>query len=45
MTTTATLVERARTLSFDDLPADVVLTAKTCLLDWIGCALAGSREP
>jgi 2-methylcitrate dehydratase PrpD len=44
-TVTTRLVERARTLSFDALPEHVVLAAKTCLLDWTGCALAGSREP
>ena len=42
---TADLVRRARLVAFDDLPADVVLVAKTCVLDWLGCALAGSREP
>jgi 2-methylcitrate dehydratase PrpD len=30
---------------FADLPPDVVLLAKQCFLDWLGCALAGSREP
>jgi 2-methylcitrate dehydratase PrpD len=39
------LIDRARSLAFDDLPRDVVLAAKTCVLDWFGCALAGSREP
>jgi 2-methylcitrate dehydratase PrpD len=44
-TVTTRLVRSARSLAFDDLPDGVVLAAKTCLLDWIGCALAGSREP
>ncbi len=44
-TVTTRLVRRARALAFDDLPDDVVLAAKTCLLDWIGCTLAGSHEP
>src|SRR5689334_9602218 len=33
----------ARTLSCDDLPADVVAQARRCLLDLIGVAAAGSR--
>ena len=45
MTVTAKLVGRARALDFDALPARVVTAAKTCLLDWIGCTLAGSSEP
>jgi 2-methylcitrate dehydratase PrpD len=44
-TVTDDLARRARALAFDELPAGVVLAAKTCLLDWLGCALAGSREP
>jgi 2-methylcitrate dehydratase PrpD len=43
--TTARLAQRGRALGFDDMPERVVLAAKTCLLDWLGCALAGSREP
>ncbi len=34
-----------RSLSYDDLPADVVEVANQCILDWFGCALAGSTEP
>ncbi len=34
-----------RDLSFTDLPADVVVQAKRCLLDLIGVAAAGSRTP
>ena len=44
-TVTTRLVEHARMLTFDALPEHVALAAKTCLLDWTGCALAGSREP
>ncbi|MPY91956.1 MAG: MmgE/PrpD family protein [Acidimicrobiia bacterium] len=39
------VVERVRGRSFDDLPADVVLVAKQCALDWLAVSLAGSREP
>jgi 2-methylcitrate dehydratase PrpD len=44
-TVTSRLVREARGVAFDRLPADVVLSAKTCVLDWLGCATAGSREP
>ena len=42
---TAALAAQARGIAFAKLPADVVTVAKTCVLDWLGCALAGSREP
>ena len=42
---TTTLVDGARAVAYDALPASTVLVARTCLLDWLGCALAGSREP
>lgn len=29
----------------EDLPDDVAEIGRHCLLDWFGCALAGSREP
>jgi 2-methylcitrate dehydratase PrpD len=32
-------------VGFDDLPAEVAWVGRHCLLDWCGCALAGSREP
>jgi len=35
----------ARTLAYAELPADVVLQAKRCLLDLIGIAAGGSRTP
>jgi 2-methylcitrate dehydratase PrpD len=43
--TTRDVVRYARAITFDTLPADVILVAKSCLLDWLGCALGGSREP
>jgi 2-methylcitrate dehydratase PrpD len=42
---TRELAEHARSLRLDALPSDVVTVAKHCLLDWLGTALAGSREP
>jgi 2-methylcitrate dehydratase PrpD len=42
---TSALVGGARALAFEALPPEAVLVAKTCVLDWLGCALAGSREP
>lgn len=36
--------EFAATLSFDDLPENVVAAARRGLLDWLGCAIAGSRH-
>jgi 2-methylcitrate dehydratase PrpD len=42
---TRELVRYARAIAFDALPASVILAAKTCVLDWFGCALAGSVEP
>ena len=32
-------------LSIDDVPAAVIDIAKWCLLDALGCALFGSRQP
>ena len=32
-------------LTYDDLPAHVAQVADQCILDWFGCALAGSSEP
>lgn len=42
---TASIARRARAVGAGALPPDVVLAAKSMLLDWLGCALAGSREP
>src|SRR6185312_7891109 len=38
-------VGRFRTLRLDDLPLEALAVARHCLLDWLGCALAGTREP
>lgn len=38
------LAARWSTVGFDDLPAEAVEVGRHCLLDWLGCALAGSRE-
>ena len=32
-------------MTYDDLPDHVVQVANQCVLDWFGCALAGSTEP
>ena len=32
-------------LTYQDIPESSRLVAKQCLLDWMGCAIAGSREP
>jgi len=37
--------EKYQTLTFDDLPEDVVKVANQCIQDWYGCALVGSKEP
>jgi 2-methylcitrate dehydratase PrpD len=34
-----------RTVDLTDLPVDALSVAHHCLLDWFGCALAGSHEP
>ncbi|MCP3937922.1 MAG: MmgE/PrpD family protein [Actinomycetia bacterium] len=39
------LWEQFGSLSLEELPADVVTVARHCVLDWFGCATAGSREP
>ena len=41
---TRALADYASDLRFDELPADVRIVAKHCVLDWIGVTLAGSRE-
>jgi 2-methylcitrate dehydratase PrpD len=41
---TRTLAEQARTLNYADLPDDVRALARQCVLDYIGCTLAGSKE-
>ena len=37
--------DRYANLAYADLPETVRQVAHQCLLDWIGCAIAGSREP
>ena len=39
------LWERFGSLQRSDLPDDVATVAQHCILDWFGCAIAGSREP
>lgn len=42
---TATLARFAVETSARDLPASTVRVAQHCLLDWIGCTLAGWQDP
>ncbi len=42
---TRTIAEWAAGLRFEDLPAPVVDAAKRFLLDAVGCAIGGSRQP
>ena len=37
--------KKYKKLTYADLPDDVVKVASQCILDWYGCALAGSAEP
>ena len=37
--------ERLGQVKYEDLPDQVVQLANQCILDWFGCATAGSREP
>jgi 2-methylcitrate dehydratase PrpD len=41
---TAQLAERASSLRYEDLPDDVRVLARQCVLDWLAVTLAGSRE-
>jgi 2-methylcitrate dehydratase PrpD len=41
---TLALADRASSLRFDHLPADVVEVSRHALLDWFGVTLGGSRE-
>jgi len=45
MGATKTLIDSVRGLRYDELPEDAREAARHCLLDFLGCALAGSREP
>jgi 2-methylcitrate dehydratase PrpD len=42
---TRMLAEAGHRIRYDDLPDDVVVRAKQCVLDWLGVTLAGSGEP
>jgi 2-methylcitrate dehydratase PrpD len=42
---TRLLAEAARGVSYESLPDDVVLLAKSCLLDWLGVTIAGAGDP
>lgn len=42
---TQALVRAARGIRWDDIPEDAREVARHCLLDFVGCAVAGSREP
>ncbi|MDH3438961.1 MAG: MmgE/PrpD family protein, partial [Betaproteobacteria bacterium] len=44
-TASRTLCAHLANAKFDDLPANAVHEARRGLLDWLGCALAGSRHP
>ena len=39
------IAERWSAVRFDDLPPEAAEVGRHCMLDWLGCALAGSREP
>lgn len=43
--TTRTLAEFAVGLRYEDLPADVVQTAKRCIIDSLGCGVYGATKP
>lgn len=42
---TRALVQRVRSIRYEQLPDEAREAARHCLLDFLGCALAGSREP
>ena len=42
---TRKLAEFVSGLKYEDLPLEVILEAKLCVLDWFGVALSGSKEP
>ena len=41
---TRTLAEQARNLQFADLPDDTRAWARQCVLDYIGCGIAGASD-
>lgn len=44
-TTTAALVASVRGLAWEAIPAEARLVARHCLLDFLGCAVAGAGDP
>jgi len=42
---TRTLAQRTSEIAYDDLPDDIRTLARQCVLDYYGCALAGSDDP
>src|SRR5439155_20741588 len=42
---TLALVRAVRGIRYEEIPADAREVARHCLLDFLGCALAGAREP
>ena len=44
MSATRQIAERTASVRYEDLPPDVIELARQTLLDWIGVALAGTRE-
>ena len=42
---THALADAVRGIRYEDMPEDAREVARQCLLDFLGCALAGSREP
>jgi len=45
MTVTRALARYVKKIQFSGIPAEVIDRSKLCLLDWLGCAMAGSLEP
>jgi 2-methylcitrate dehydratase PrpD len=41
---TSTLADRARTLTYADIPTEVRAWGRQCVLDYLACALAGSQD-
>jgi 2-methylcitrate dehydratase PrpD len=41
---TRTLAEQARRLQLADIPADIRAWARQCVLDYVGCTLAGAQD-
>lgn len=44
MTLAERLAEFITECNFNDFPPEVILKAKMCLLDWLGCAIAGANN-